>query len=170
MVPGNNAPISLLSQVRALFLLTEHTVTVEEQGLYPECVFWKAGDVCSPLGAGLEDACHVRFQKCLLEMWHPSLVAPQRGEPLYWGRILSPTPALSAGPCGVACACTYEMSGVLALFSKMPKATLEHLHSRATPAMCRLGRFPPTPEQDWEPQRYPPLRSCWSPAGCLTLG
>lgn len=64
-------PLSLLSQVSALILLTEHTVTVEEQGRFPECVFWKAGDVCNPLWGGLKDICHVCFQKCLSEMWHP---------------------------------------------------------------------------------------------------
>lgn len=69
---GNTVfPLSLLSQVSALILLTEHTVTVEEQGRFPECVFWKAGDFCSPLWGGLKDICHVCFQKCLSEMWHP---------------------------------------------------------------------------------------------------
>lgn len=160
-------PLSLLSQVSALILLTEHTVTVEEQGRFPECVFWKAGDFCSPLWGGLKDICHVCFQKCLSEMWHPDW-HPYR-EMILSARRIPPPPALSDGLWWSSYVWMYAMSVVLMLSSKMPKVTLGHRCLTATPAMGRLGHFPRIPEQDWGPQRYSLLRSCWSPAECLTL-
>lgn len=170
MFHGNNMfPLCLLSQVRVLFLLTEHTVTVEEQGQYPECVFWKFGDVCSPPPwGGLEVVCHICFQKCPSEMWHPSLVAPRRVILSAGEEFFSPTPSTVS----------WSLEGLLMFVclrwgvGAVQQNVQDHPGTpelEATSAMCSLGSFPKSQSKIGDPKDIPRLRSCWSPAECLIL-
>lgn len=141
MSRGNNVFLFLLlSQVCSLFLLTEHTVTVKEQGRCLKCVFWKAGGVCSPLWGGVDEICHVYFQKHLSETFPSPAYGPtERRSSLLGKNSFPPPPVLSAGSRGVACArACEERSGVLS--GEMPQATLGH--PALTSGLCQLRHFP----------------------------